>query len=342
MSVLKPCRRWKPQELDRSAMQHECNRRRSILQAMKEQLAQGSKTLSPARLRALSAVAEQGSYAAAGRSLGISHSAVSEQIRLIETQHGIRLFERVQGALRPTPVCLELTDIGQRLRDAERDAARILSRLSAHGRPRLRLGLGNSMPGIAIAGRMLAHQPTLSIEVESGSHQDILGAVLRREVEAAILPDIPPDPRFRRFAILLQEVVAIVAPHSRFAELDSVPLSQLARLPLIFRSRGSSTQKVVDRAFRRAGLTPEPRLVADSRDAVYEAVALGVGVGFMWRHGTFRKDAVRRLEVPEMKGGVEETAFALADERNEMVQFFFTAAEEHSRAEKIATGAVDP
>jgi DNA-binding transcriptional LysR family regulator len=126
-------------------------------------------------------------------------------------------------------------------------------------------------------------------------------------------------------------VVAIVAPESPLGRLDTVSIADLAELPLVFRSRGSSTQKVVDRAFRRAGLSPEPRLVADTRDAVYEAVALGIGVGFMWRFGTFRRDAVRRLMVPELAGGVEEIAFALADERNEIVEFFFAAAEDHAR-----------
>ena len=299
---------------------------------MKDPLAASSKGLSPARLRAISAVAEQGSYAAAGRSLGISHAAVSEQIRTMEAEHGIRLFERIGGTLRPTPVCLELTDIGQRIRDAEQDAARVLERRNAQGRPQLRLGLGNSMPGIAIAGNLLARQPGLSISVESGSHQHILGAVLRRDVEVAVLPDIPPDPRFRRRPVLTQEVVAIVAADGPLAKLQRVSLADLSGLPLVFRSRGSSTQKAVDRAFRRAGLSPEPRLVADTRDAVYEAVALGIGVGFMWRHGTFRNDTVRRLHVPEMQGEVEEVAFALADERNEMVDFFFAAAEAYSQA----------
>ncbi len=293
--------------------------------------------LSPARLRAIAAVAEHGTFAAAARSLGVSHAAVSQQVREMEAEHGIRLFDRVEGQLRPTPVCLELSDIGQRIRHAEADATRILDRRNARGNPRLRLGLGNSMPGIAIAASMLARQPALAIEVESGSHHHILGAVLRREVEVAVLPDIPPDPRFRRHPVLTQEVVAIVAPESALAAQGAVSLRDLAALPLVFRSRGSSTQKVVDRAFRRAGLNPEPRLVADTRDAVYEAVALGVGVGFMWRFGTFRKDAVRRLDVPELGGGVEEVAFALADERNEMVRFFFAAAEDHSRAARLGT-----
>jgi LysR family transcriptional regulator, low CO2-responsive transcriptional regulator len=227
---------------------------------VKASLAEVLANVITSRLRAISAVAEHGTFAAAGRSLGISHAAVSQQIREMEARHGIRLFDRVKGVLHPTPVCLELSDVGQRIRHAEADATRILDRRNAQGKPRLRLGLGNSMPGIAIAATMLRRQPGLSIEVESGSHRHILGAVLRRDVEAAVLPDIPPDPRFRRHPVVTQEVVAIVAPEGPLARLDRVSLAELADLPLVFRSPGSSTQKVVDRAFGRAGLAPEPRL----------------------------------------------------------------------------------
>jgi molybdate transport repressor ModE-like protein len=293
---------------------------------MKAPLANNSKILSLARLRAVSAVAEEGSFSAAGRRLGISHTAVSQQIREMEAAHGIRLFERVGGALRPTLVCLELTEIGQRILAAETEASRILERRDSRGKPRLRLGLGNAMPGIAIAASLLARHGELSISIETGSHQDIMAAVLRRDIEVAVLPDVPPDLRFRRAPVLKQEVVAIVATDGPFVDRSSVTLEELAAAPLIFRSRGSSTQKVVDRAFRRAGLYPEPRLTADTRDAVYEAVTVGIGVGFMWRNGTYRTDTVQRIPVPELGTPTEEVAFALADERNEMVDLFFAAA----------------
>jgi DNA-binding transcriptional LysR family regulator len=249
----------------------------------------------------------------------------------MEAAHGIRLFDRIGGALRATPVCRELVEIGQRILSAELDAARVLDRRDSHGKPRLRLGLGNSMPGIAIAGRLLATRPELSISIESGSHQDILSAVLRRDVEVAVLPDVPPDPRFRRVPVLTQEVVAIVALAGPWQGQASVTLADLAASPLVFRSRGSSTQKVVDRAFRRVGLAPEPRLTADTRDAVYEAVAAGIGAGFMWRHGTQRTDMVRRLPISDLSVPSQEVAFALADERNQVVDLFLAMAEDFAR-----------
>lgn len=282
--------------------------------------------LAPACIRAIAAVIEEGSFAGAGRRLGLSHTAVSQQIRKFEAGHGIRLFQREQGRLQPTPLCLDLGTIAGRMQEAEEDAARLLQRRDASGQHRLRVGLGNSMPGIAIIGQLMTRHPTLSVTVETGSHQNILGAVLRREVDVAVLPDIPTDQRFRRASVLSQDVVAIVSSDHPLAGFAEVTLAQLAEQPLIFRTRGSSTQKMVDRGFRQAGLYPLPRLTADTRDAVYEAVSVGIGIGFMWRHGTHRSDTVSRITVSDMRGSFEEIVFALAEERNAPVDLFFHAA----------------
>lgn len=303
---------------------------------MKAGVPDSFRALSPSRLRALMTVTEAGTFAAAGRRLGISHAAVSQQIREMEAEHGISLFDRVAGTLRPTPICNELAEIGHRIMAAEQEAARVLDRRDAQGKPRLRIGLGNSMPGIAIAGLLLARRPELSVQVESGSHQAILGAVLRRDVEVAVLPDVPPDPRFRRTPVLTQEVVAIVAVNGPWAGRGTVTLAELATAPLVFRSRGSSTQRAVDRAFRASGLAPAPVLTADTRDAVYEAVATGIGVGFMWRQGTLRTDTVRRLAIQDLGATSDEVVFSLADERNEMVDQFFAAAADYARSEAAA------
>lgn len=302
---------------------------------MKALLADPKVPLSLARLRAISAVCELGSYSAAGRFLGVSHAAVSQQIRDLEAAHGIRLFDRVQGIMVPTPVCLELAAISQRVSSAEQDAARILKRRDSQGKPRLRIGLGNATPGIAIAAALLAQHPQVTITILTGSHQDVMAMLLRRQIEVAVLPDVPAEPRFRRFTVLTQEVVAIVATDGPWAGRQSVTLAELAEKPLVFRSRGSSTQKVVDRAFRRQGLVPEPCLTADTRDAVYEAVTMGIGTGFMWRHGTRRTDTVRRLKLPQIGPPTEEVVFALADERNDMVEAFFAAAEHFARSTQM-------
>lgn len=276
------------------------------------------------RLRALVAVAEEGTYSAAARVLGLSHATIAQQIHEIETRTGAPVFQRLGGRLRLTPLGAELCEIGGRMLDAEREATRVLARRDSSGREQLRIGLGNSMPGMALIAAVLRHRPRLAVSVQSGSHSQIMAAVLRREVDVAVLPDIPPDPRFRRLALLRHPVVALVCAGSELSGRGEISLAELAAAPLIFRSRGSSTQRAVDRALRLARLCPEPVLTADSRDAVYEAVASGIGVGFMWRHGTTRTAQVRSLRVPEFGAGVQEILFSLNEDRNPLIDLCFS------------------
>jgi DNA-binding transcriptional LysR family regulator len=253
-------------------------------------------------------------------------NTVGNGIKPILGLRRLRQKRNCNGALHPTPICAELCDVGARMQEAERDALRILGRRDARGNRQLRVGLGNSMPGIAIVANLLANHPGLNVSVESGSHQTILAPVLQHRVDVAVLPDVPSDSRFRHFPVLSQDVVAIVSADAPEPPGGSFSLAQLMDRPMIFRPRGSSTQKVVDRAFRQAGLEPTPRLVADTRDAVYEAVALGIGVEFMWRFGTYRRDSVRRIAVPDMATPVDEVVFTLATERNDLVDMFLNAS----------------
>lgn len=80
-------------------------------------------------LRTLVALAETGNLSKAGRRLNLSQPAVSHQIRAVEEDYGIDLFERKSDPLRFTPTGRLLVDLAyditRRIRDGERDVARI-------------------------------------------------------------------------------------------------------------------------------------------------------------------------------------------------------------------------
>lgn len=278
--------------------------------------------LTLSRVRAIKTVAMTGSYAAAARVLALSQPSIAQQIKGVEAEYRVQLFQRSNGTLHPTPLCAQLCDVAERIAEEERAAERILTRHSTLADGRISIGLGNSMPGMALIAQFRRRHPGVAISVETGSYEKIVKAVLSREVEIGVLPDVPADGRFRTELLVRQDVVAIVNSRSRLSGRKRVECAELMQQPMIFRTRGSSTQRVVDRAFRRAGLTPLPLMTLDTRDAVYEAVANKLGVGFMWRHGTGRTDAVRRVEVAEMHTKYDEVAFALADENTELLNAF--------------------
>jgi DNA-binding transcriptional LysR family regulator len=138
-----------------------------------------------------------------------------------------------------------------------------------------------------------------------------------------VLPDVPGDNRFHREIYLRQGVVAIVHPNHPLARLKKLSCTDLARHRLVFRTKQSSTQRVVERAFRAAGVKPKPEIVLDTRDGVFEAVANELGVGFTWEYGSSRADKIVKIHVPEMATQTPEYIFCLAAKRYKLVDLFF-------------------
>ena len=81
-------------------------------------------------LKTLVALTETGNLSKAGKRLNLSQPAVSHQIRAMEEQYGIELFERKSDPIRLTAAGQLLVglayDITRRIRDGERDLARIV------------------------------------------------------------------------------------------------------------------------------------------------------------------------------------------------------------------------
>lgn len=297
--------------------------------------------LTPSRLRAVAAVAEAGTFAGAARILGVSQPAVAQHVRAIEKGYGVRLFTRSGGRLAPTPLARDMTDLSDRLEGTVAEAERLLRRQTTLAGGSLRVGLGNSMPGTALIGALVRDVPSIAVSVELGSHAQIIRAVLSRELDVGVLPNVPSDGRFRAEILIEQDVVALALPDHPVARAGRTDCATLARQPLIFRSQGSSTQKAVDAAFRRAGLDPRPVITLDTRDGVYEAVANGLGIGFMWRFGTGRTDQVRRVPIAEMNQLYPETVFALAEAQPPAVEAFFAQARAF-RTRHVAGGPFVP
>jgi DNA-binding transcriptional LysR family regulator len=210
-----------------------------------------------------------------------------------------------------------------RLEACEAEARAVLAGHRGNRGGELRIGLGNAMPGMAMIRAFQAQHPRIQVSVVMGDFGTIVAAVEAQRVDVGLLPEVPEDGRFRREVCLTQRVVAIVPPEHPLAGQPAVACRDLADGRLVFRPRSSSTQRVVDRAFRRAGILPRPALVLDTRDGVVEAVANGLGIGFMWALASSRTNGLVRLSMTEAPDEMPEHVFALASRRNALVDLFF-------------------
>ena len=278
------------------------------------------------QLRALNAVLEEGGYSAAARRLGLSQPAISQAIKKLQQTYDIRLFEQRGKNLIPTELCLELTEVTAQFEALEAEIKKILQRGETLEAGTLKIGLGNAMPGLALIGEFKKGFPTVRVNIRMGDFDQILSHVLERRVDVGILPNIPTDGRFYRLPCIPQQIVGIVSQNHPLAVQTGVRMADLLKYPLIFRPKKSATQKVVNQALDKLGLNVEPGFTVDSRDGVCEAVANGLGVGFIWNHGTSRKNGIVKIPIRELNKTYEEAIFRRTDTKSKIVDTFFHSA----------------
>lgn len=281
--------------------------------------------LTSSRVRAVNAVFETGSFAAAARRLGVSQPAVAQAVRDLEAEFGIALFDRHGASLIATQLCRRLYAATNRMQAMEADALAILQQRDELAGGELRIGLGNAMPGMALIAAFRNLYPKIQVNIEIGSWSAIVAAVVDQRVDVAVLPEVPADNRFRREACVQQRVVAICHPVHDLGRQSRVSVAGLMQYPLVFRTRDSSTQRAVDKAFRAASLRPNPAIIVNTREGMLEAVANKLGVGFVWQHGSSRIDRIAKVAIAEIETKSPEYIFSLAGKRGKLVELFYLA-----------------
>ena len=285
-------------------------------------------SLSLPALQALRSVAETGSYAAAARQLGLTAPGVSHHIRALEDSYSVVLFTRSGGQLMPTLLCEEVCDAAERVLDGKAELERALRSHGSLQHGTLSIGLGNATPGMSLVAAFNKRYPDVTLKITTGSFQKIMRAVLDHSVDVGILPNIPKDTRFRRTVLQRNKVVAIAHLESAAAQRETFTAAALMNERLIFRSDGSSTQKMVDRYFRDHACTPTAYLTLDTRDGVYEAVANGMGVGFVWNTSSGRNADVAPIALVGGKTTSVEVVFAPRERKLQTLDAFFRLAEQ--------------
>lgn len=293
-------------------------------------LAKGLKTvdnrLTLSRIKAFNAVMESGSFSSAALSLNVSQSAINQQIREIERKFDVRLFEKLSNSLAPTPLAKKLYKHSLNLQRSEREMLVFLREQRELRDGLLRIGLGNSMPGLRLISHFQKSYPSIQIQVETGNWGTVSRAVLDRRVDIGLLPNMAGDERFRTQLCFHQRVVAIVHRDHVLANRSSVTCDELRQHELIFRTPQSSTQDAVNRAFARTGSVPRPRLLLENRDGVIEAVANQMGVGFIWEFASSRTDFIKRIPVEDIAASASEFLFCRTENTDRLVQLFFKSS----------------
>jgi DNA-binding transcriptional LysR family regulator len=228
------------------------------------------------------AVAEEKSFTQAAARLHLAQPSLSRQVRLLEQELGVVLFNRSpgQGLVTLTPDGSALLPFLQRvLADVEATGAEARA-LSGMARGRLAVGATPSLITSVLAPALVAFHhshPGIDLSVvEAGSHQ-LVPQVASGEVDLALVVLPVTDPLVETTPLFDDPLVLALAPGHPLARRRRVQVRDLDRLDLVMFREGYDLREVTLAACLAAGV--EPHLVSEGGEmaGVLSFVAAGLG-----------------------------------------------------------------
>jgi aminoethylphosphonate catabolism LysR family transcriptional regulator len=234
-----------------------------------------------AQIKSFHAVLKFGSYSRAADFLGVSQPAVSSQIKLLEEKVGKPLFMRKGGRL-------ALTEAGRSLMYSASQIIALMEDLEFKISSNRALRSGHITIGITspyflkTIAAFVRKFPDIELEILLGNTDTMVDHLKNFRVDVALVTQIHPDERFYNHRFFEQRIIACLPQGHPWSNKKAIGLAELCSAPLVYREKGSMTQYVFERALADHGLAPRVILRVSTREAVKEAVASGIGLGFVF------------------------------------------------------------
>ncbi|MGB7269308.1 MAG: LysR substrate-binding domain-containing protein [Albidovulum sp.] len=281
------------------------------------------------QLRAFHYVAISGGFSRAAEALFLTQPAISDQVRKLEEEYDILLFNRHKKQVTLTHSGERLLEITRRLFENESQARELLSESRVMRAGTLRIVADSAQHVLKILAEFQKKYPGVGVTISGGNTESVIENLFSYEADIGVLGEIPQSREFETLLLNATPITAFVAASHPLAKRKFLDFDDLKDLPLVMRERGSKTRNKFEEAALAAGYEFTPSIVAEGREAVREIVASGVGVGFV-SVAEFGDDP-RLVRIP-IKGEdsmiMEETLICLKERRGgKLVSAFLEIAE---------------
>jgi DNA-binding transcriptional LysR family regulator len=241
------------------------------------------------RLVVFRTVAEQLSFRKAAEELYLTQPAVSLQIKALEEEIGVQLFDRTGAHVALTEAGKVLLGYSQHANALFIQAEQEIAALSGGHAGQLALGASTTIAQYVLPrllGEYCKENPRVHPTLISGNTEQIVEAVEKQKIELGFIEGPARSREVKSEPFLEDELVLIASTAHEWAECASISVSDLCSAPLLMRERGSGTRRVIEMALERQGIKRNSMRIVmelDSTEAIKSAVEAGLGVGFVSR-----------------------------------------------------------
>lgn len=235
------------------------------------------------QLRTFTTVAAAGSLGRASARLHLSQPAASAQIKALEDEFGVRLFDRRPQGLRLTPAGAELLPVAERLLATAGELSGRARALGGELAGRLHIGAVFDPHLVRVGelmGRLISRHPLLEIEVRHCNSRAVRAGVISGELDAGIALGEGALPGVATLT-LARLRYRVVAPGAWTERIRRLPWNRIAAIPWISTPKGGSHDQMTAELFARHRFEPHKVIEVDSESMIASLVFAGVGFGLM-------------------------------------------------------------
>ncbi|WP_135554396.1 LysR family transcriptional regulator [Paenibacillus cymbidii] len=233
-------------------------------------------------LRTFREVALRRSFTRAAAELGYAQSSVTTQIQKLEQSYGVPLFERIGSGLRPTSAGEELLVLATQMLELHQQAKERLARQSGGT---LTIGTIDSIAAYflpAILQQLRRQYPELTIRLQPGSEDTIVGQVKAGEIDIGLILDqAATDPALEWTTIREEPLVLLAAPGHPLTRQTIVELQHLEGEEWIMTEASCNYRVMLEKLLRSERVTCRIGLELGNPEAVKRCVMAGAGIALL-------------------------------------------------------------
>lgn len=257
------------------------------------------------QLRIFASVARHLSFVRAAEELKLTAPAVSMQIKELETEVGLPLFDRTSRQVSLTMVGEYVLAHTQRVLAAMRDAEDLVARFRGLQTGPLDVGMVSTakyfLPRLLTLFRQ--EHPGIEIRLEVADNREQIVALMQQgDIELAIMGRPPQGWPTRAEPFAMHPHVLVCPNEHRFAQMEQVPVSALAGEGFIVREPGSGTRAALDEYLGAYHMKPRVIMQMSSNEAIKQAVMAGMGVSLLSLHTLGLELNHKLIATPETEG----------------------------------------
>ncbi len=266
----------------------------------------GKLTSSPAmlhitlrQLQVFEKVATHLSHSRAAEELYLSQPAVSMQIKQLEENIGIPLFEQMGKKIFLTEAGREMLHYSRSIIQQLNEMEGVFADMKGLEQGTLILSVVNTANYFTpqLLAEFCRRHPKINVKLHVANRDTVLHQLIDNSTDLAIMGQPPAGQDLVAESFMDNPLVVIAAPTHPLANETHIPISRLAQETFLSREKGSGTRSAMERIFDLHHIHPNIGMEVETNEAIKQAVQAGMGLGILSLHSIELEIEARRLAV---------------------------------------------